>query len=177
MRRDDLLDLNDVLQHPGRKLSVELSTDLPDEAEIDLVAPIEGNLELVSTGNLLLITGSFKSRGVFECARCGSAIEMDVAFDMDESFPVVGVPSSYSSSDVARVTSDEPEPLFDGNNLLVDTFLRQGLLISLPLQSLCSFGWEGPCPTAAAKIASDEAQVARVEWSKLTQLLEDGDST
>ena len=175
MRRDDLLDLNDVLQHPGRRLSVELSTDLPNEAELDLVAPIEGDLELVSTGNLLLITGSFTSRGVFECARCGSAIEMDIAFDMDESFPVEGVPSSYSSSDVARVTSDEPEPLIEDNNLLVDSLLRQGLLISLPIQTLCSFGWEGPCPTAAAKIALEEAKIAHPEWKKLTPFLDDGD--
>jgi len=36
MRREDLLDLNDVLQHPGRKLAVDVSTELPDEIEIDL---------------------------------------------------------------------------------------------------------------------------------------------
>ena len=177
MRRDDLLDLNDVLQHPGRKLSVEVSTDLPEEAELDLVAPLEGTLECVSTGNLILFTGSFASRGVFECARCGAPIEVDLSFDMDESFPVEGVPSSYGSNDVARVVCDEPAPLFDGNQLMADMLLRQGLLLSLPLQPLCSFGWEGPCPTAAAKIAAGTAQPVNPEWSKLTQLLEDEGSS
>lgn len=174
MRRDDLLDLNDVLQHPGRRLSVDVSTDLPDEAELDLIVPLEGTLECVSTGNLLLVTGSFGTRGIFECARCGAPIEIDVKFDMDESFPVEGVPSSYSSNDFAHVTCDEPEPMFEENHLMVERLLRQGLLVSLPLQTLCSYGWEGPCPTAAAKQASKDAQSVHPEWSKLSQLLEDG---
>jgi len=50
MKRDDLLDLNDILQHPGRKLEVDISTELPEEEDIDLVKPLEGYLEAVSTG-------------------------------------------------------------------------------------------------------------------------------
>ena len=52
MRRDDLLDLNEVLQHPGRKLEVDISSELPEETEIELAKPLEGYLEAVSTGNL-----------------------------------------------------------------------------------------------------------------------------
>src|SRR5436309_1100355 len=116
MRREDLLDLNDVLQHPGRKLSVEISTELPEEADIDLVSPLEGFLEAVSTGNLLLITGKFAARAVLECARCGAPLEVDVEFEVEEQFSVEGVPSSFGAQDYARVVSDEPYELFEGNN-------------------------------------------------------------
>jgi uncharacterized metal-binding protein YceD (DUF177 family) len=148
MRRDDLLDLNDVLQHPGRKLAVDISTELADEEDVDLLAPLEGFLEATSTGNLLLITGEFTTRAVFECARCSGPLETDLRFEIDEQFAVEGVPSSLNPQDYARVVADEPFPLFEGNSLLVENLLRQGLLLAMPTQPLCEFGWEGPCPVA-----------------------------
>lgn len=149
MRRDDLLDLNDALQHPGRKIAVDISTELPEEADVDLLKPIDGYLEAVSTGNLLLVNGEFKTRCVLECARCGGPLEFDVRYEMDEQFPVEGVPSSYSADSYAQVAADEDFPLFEGNNLLVEALIRQGLLLNLPVQPLCEPGWDGDCPQAA----------------------------
>src|SRR3954471_2501193 len=117
MKREDLLDLNDVLQHPGRKVAVDISTELPEEADLDLVAPLEGFLEAVSTGNILLITGEFKTKIVVECARCTAPLEQELTFEVDEQFNVEGVPSSLSQQDFAKVVPDEPFELFEGNNL------------------------------------------------------------
>src|SRR5687768_18502873 len=129
MKRDDMLDLNDVLQHPGRKVAVDISTELPEEGEVDLVKPLEGFLEATSTGNLLLLTGKFKTRAVVECARCSEPLEVDIDFELDEQFPVEGTPSSYNTQDFARVAPDEPYEMFDENNLIVEVLLRQGLLL------------------------------------------------
>jgi uncharacterized protein len=152
MRRDDLLDLNEVLQHPGRKLEVDISTELPEETEVELIKPLEGYLEAVSTGNLLLIQGKFETGAIVECARCGGPLEVPVSFEVEEQFPVEGVPSSYSSQDYARIAvEDEPYQLFEGNSLLAEVLLRQDLLVALPVQPLCQYGWDGPCPVAAAR--------------------------
>jgi uncharacterized protein len=171
MRRDDLLDLNDVLQHPGRQLAVDISTELPDEADLDLLKPVEGYLEAVSTGNILLITGKFDTRLVLECARCSEPLEIDVNFDVDEQFPVEGIPSSLGAGDFAHVAPDEPFELFEGNNLIVENLIRQAMLISLPLQALCEHGWDGPCPIAAARGEQPRAE-GRPEFGKLTNLLQ-----
>lgn len=172
MRREDLLDLNDVLQHPGRSLAVDVSTELTDEADVDLVKPLEGFLEAVSTGNLLLITGEFKTRVVMECARCTEPLEVDLEFEIDEQFPVEGTPSSLSAQDFARVVPDEPFELFDGNSLMVENLIRQGLILSMPLSPLCEFGWEGDCPVAAARGATKRPTTAtRPEFEGLANLL------
>jgi uncharacterized metal-binding protein YceD (DUF177 family) len=173
MRRDDLLDLNDVLQHPGRELAVDISTELPDVEDLDLLRPLEGFLEAVSTGNLLLVTGKFEGKMVFECARCAAPLEKDVSFEIEEQFPVVGTPSSLNTLDYARVEPDEPE-MFDGNSLLVEALLRQHLLVALPLQALCEFGWDGPCPIALArKNQITPPAHGRPEFEKLQNLLND----
>ena len=178
MRREDLLDLNDVLQHPGRTLAVDVSTELPDEADIDLLNPLDGFLEAVSTGNVLLVTGEFTTRLVLECARCTGPIESDLKFEIDEQFAVEGTPSSLSLGEMAKVVADEPFPLFEGNHLIVEALLRQALLLALPVQALCEHGWDGPCPQAERRQADAVAAVAtRPEFGALQNLLnDDGDA-
>jgi len=175
MRRDDLLDLNDVLQHPGRKLEVDISTELSQEEDLDLVKPLDGYLEAVSTGNILLLTGQFSTRLVLECARCSEPLEIDLVFPIEEQFPVEGVPSSYNSQDYARVTADEPHPLFEGNNLIVEALLRQQLLIEIPLQPLCEHGWDGDCPIARKRGKLPSAAQGRPEFEKLANLMKPED--
>lgn len=176
MRREDLLDLNDVLQHPGRKLAVDISTEMPDEEEIDLVSPLTGFIEAISTGNLLLITGQFNTRAVFECARCASPLEQDVTFEIEEQFAVEGTPSSLGAQDFARVVADEPVPLFEENSLMVEALLHQSLLLALPMQSLCQFGWEGDCPVAAERGVDRNAEPSgRPEFQHLSSLIEKED--
>lgn len=174
MRAPDLLDLNEVLQHPGKKIVVDIQTDLGKDADVELLEPLNGYLEAVSTGNLLLIEGSFKGTAVLDCARCASPIEVPVEFSVEEQFPVEGVAACYGLNDFARVVPDEPFPLFEGNGLMVDALLRQDLVIALPLQPLCQYGWEGPCPRAIAKQGSEEEH-GRPEFQKLAHLQQTGE--
>lgn len=171
MRRDDLLDLNDVLQNPGRRVSVDVQSELPEEEDLDLVRPLEGVLDAVSTGNILLVTGHFETRMVVECARCASPIEVDVIFDIDEQFPVVGIPSSLSPYETAKVAPDEPFEMFEGNSLMVEVLLRQAFWTAAPMQPLCEFGWDGDCPVADAAGVRPNAEAGRPEFSALANLL------
>jgi hypothetical protein len=41
--------------------------------------------------------------------------------------------------------------MFEGNSLLTEVLLRQDLVVAIPVQPLCSYGWDGPCPVAAAR--------------------------
>jgi uncharacterized metal-binding protein YceD (DUF177 family) len=171
MKRDDLLDLNDALQHPGREVNVDLSTDLPEEEDLDLVSPLEGTLECVSTGNLLLVKGDFKTRCVMDCSRCGGPVEVDVAYTMDEEFAVEGTPSSYGADDYARIAAqEEPYPMFEGNQLIVENLIRQGLWLNMPMQPICEHGWEGDCPQAKEMDAIARVKPQPSQFEILAQL-------
>jgi uncharacterized metal-binding protein YceD (DUF177 family) len=149
MKREDLLDLNEALQFPGKKLEFTFVTELQQEEDIDLLTPVEGWLEAVSTGNVLLVKAEFKTSLVLECSRCTHPLEQELTFVMEDEFMVEGIPSSWSHEGFAKVVFDEPEKLFEGNGLYRDRYVRQGLLVNLPLQPLCSGGWDDPCPFAA----------------------------
>jgi len=153
MKRHGLLDLNEAIQHPGKKLRFEVTTSLPAEGDLDLLSPIEGELEAVSTGNILLLKGKFSAKCVVECSRCGEPLDQTVEFLMADEFDVEGVPSGFGTGEYARVVEEEDYPLFDKNSLQKDVYVRQGLFVNMPVQPLCEFGWDGPCPKAAAKAA------------------------
>ena len=155
MRKEPLLDLNEAVQYPGRRLVFNFETNLDTEEDLDLIDPVTGHLEAVSTGSSLLLESSYCTKCVLECARCGSPLEVVLDFDMEDNFEVEGIPSSYASNSFAKVVTDEPYPLFKDNSLIRDTYVRQGLWINLPTQPLCEHGWDGPCPNAGPENAHD----------------------
>lgn len=146
MKRHGLVDLNEAVQNPGKRLEFDITTELDEVEDIDLLEPLVGGLEAVSTGNALLVSADFKTRIVVECARCGEPIEQSIHFEMADEFEVVGVPSCYASDGYAEVVSDEPVSIFDKNGLRIDAYARQGLLLNIPTQALCSGNWDTPCP-------------------------------
>jgi len=62
MTREGLLDLNEAVQHPGKKLVFDVQTELQHEEDIDLLEPVTGQLRAVSTGNLLLVDADLSTR-------------------------------------------------------------------------------------------------------------------
>lgn len=172
MRSQGTLDLNEALQHPGRKIRFDVNSRLGPDADVELIDSVQGGLEAVSTGNLLLLSGEFTAGVIVPCARCGSPLEAPVSFEIDEQFAVEGVAACYGTGDQARVVADEPFPLFEGNSLILDALLRQSLIVSLPIQPLCKFGWDLPCPndTAPHQLGGDVP--GRTEFQKLKNLIE-----
>ncbi len=146
MTREGLLDLNEAVQHPGTKLRFEIATDLRDEQDLDLLEPVTGVLEAQSTGNVLLVRAEFCARCVLECARCGEPLTKEVEFKMSDEFMVEGTPSGFGTGSQALIQDEDG--LFKKNSLIGDSYVRQGLLVSLPQQPLCEHGWDGKCPNA-----------------------------
>jgi len=174
MIREGQIDLNEAVQHPGRKLTFTVQTELKNEEDIDLLEPVTGELTALSTGNLLLVEAILHTRAVLECARCAAPLELEINFEMSEPFQVEGLPSSYSNEGHAKVVTDEPEPMFQDNALIVDHFIRQGLLVNLPQQPLCSESWEVPCPTAT-KTSTTPLDAGHPAFQALKKLAEEPD--
>lgn len=149
MRREGLLDLNEAVQNPGKRLNFEVQTELPNEEDIDLIAPIAGSIKAVSVGNALLLDAEFTTKIVVECARCANPIEKTLKFTMQDEFEVEGVPSCYASDGYAKVINEEPHHIFEKNALMQDVYIRQGLILNLPTQPLCTDSWDIPCPNSS----------------------------
>lgn len=145
--RSLLINLDDVVQHPGRTAEIEISTATLEDPDIALSKPISGVLEARMDGSVLHLSGEFTATLVLECDRCGSDVEMEFPFEVEEFFPINGNPSGLAKGEYARVDdSEEPFPLFEeGNKLRVEDLLRQDLISELPMHVYCSENCLGLC--------------------------------
>jgi len=166
MKRSKLVDLNDAVQHPGRVVDFEVETGLEEEEDVDLLGPITGRLEAVSTGNVLFVKGKLNADLVLECSRCLKPVEVRISVLVHEEFDVEGVPAGFGNRQHAEVTEDgEAYPLFDGNQLRWEDLVRQSLWLSMPSRTVC----REDCDGIEGYEPPDEG--ARPELAALGQLL------
>ena len=168
MKRPKQVDLNDAVQHPGRVVSFEVETSLEEEEDVDLLRPITGNLQAVSTGNMLFIDGVLRAEMILECSRCLKPVEVKMDLQVHEEFTVDGVPAGFGNREYAEVKEEgEAYPLFDGNSLRWEDLVRQKLWLAMPTRTVCS----AACP-GIGDFEPHDGQ-ARPELAALSQLLED----
>jgi uncharacterized protein len=140
------LDLNDVVQHPGRRVEYPIEIWLEREEAPPLAEPIRGTLIAESGGRLLRVTGEFQTVVWLECGRCLAFYRMPLKFRIQEEFPLVGTPAGLSPHGYAEVEDRDSFPVFEGNGLYVDELLRQYLILNLPMAPVCQPDCKGLCP-------------------------------
>lgn len=168
MKRPKLVDLNDAVQHPGRTVAFDVDTALEEEEDVDLLRPITGQLEAVSTGNLLFVDGTLRIELVLECSRCLKPVDVKMDLQVHEEFFVEGIPAGFGNREYAEVKEEgEAYPLFEGNNLRWEDLVRQSLWLSMPTRTVCS----DDCPGIGDYQPPPDS--SRPELAVLSQLLED----
>lgn len=168
MKRPKLVDLNDAVQHPGRVVPFAVETGLEEEEDVDLLKPMTGDLEAVSTGNVLFVKGTLNAELVVECSRCLKPVDVKISVMVHEEFAVDGTPAGFGNRQYAEVNEEgEAYPLFDGNQLKWEDLARQSLWLSMPSRTIC----DENCP-GIDDYEPDE-EVVRPELAVLASLLDD----
>jgi uncharacterized protein len=174
MRLPLMLDLNDVVQHPGRRVEFPLQIWLDREEVPPQAEPIDGTLCVESGGRLIHLEGDFHVDVWLECARCMARFREPVEFHVEEDYSIVGTPSGVSSRSYAEVDDQEPYPLFEGNKLLIEELLRQYLLLQLPMQPLCRTDCKGLCSHCGQNLNEGQCgcseETSHPAFAKLAQL-------
>jgi uncharacterized protein len=105
--------------------------------DLELAAPLDGQVTLTNTGGLLLLRGDVHTRLRLECGRCLAPTEQDVRADLEEEFDLVTSRNAFHQEEVQAVDEDTPASVIRGNVLDLGELLRQNLLLAAPLQPLC----------------------------------------
>ncbi|MGQ9657465.1 MAG: YceD family protein [Fimbriimonadales bacterium] len=146
------LDLNDVVQHPGRRVEYPIELWLEREEAPPLAEPIRGVLVAESGGRILRLSGNFHTVVWLECGRCLSYFQLPVAFELHEEYSLAGTPAGLSASGYAEVEDRDSFPVFEGNWLYIGDLLRQYLLLELPMAPVCREDCQGLCPTCGQNL-------------------------
>jgi len=140
------LDLSEIAKTPGSRASYAFEECLPDEDEMHFVAPARGELTVINTGRMLLLTGHVRAEAEVACSRCLRPMRLTVNAELEEEFatrpagPHGQVMAIEDEEPIARVIEE------DSFDLDLTELLRQNVLVAMPLQPICSEGCRGLCP-------------------------------
>jgi uncharacterized protein len=139
---------------PGtvRTYPVALET-LPIAEDVELGAPVLGEVQLAHTGRSILARGHFRTALVGTCVRCLGAAVTPVDVEIEEE----ALPSIDIDSGLPVDPSVEPEALRldDHHELDLQETVREAISLAEPIILLCRPDCRGLCLTCGADLNAD----------------------
>jgi uncharacterized protein len=127
------------------------NVDFGDEAEQDGSLATSGRAEVIHEHRGpkdvvadIRLRGQFEGKFRVPCARCVEPVEVPLTADFDLIFRPVGVDGGASER---SITAPETEiGYYQKDSLLLEDVLREQVLLSLPVRTLCKPDCKGLCP-------------------------------
>jgi uncharacterized protein len=110
-----------------------------EDQPFELTGPFRAELELLNADQSLLLTGTVSGQLMPKCARCQKDYEQPFRFSLEEQFS--RHPSAIqqpSNNDLELGADDFIFPIAQDDTIDLKEVIRQNILISLPIKSLCS---------------------------------------
>jgi uncharacterized protein len=118
------------------------------------------------------LRGNYKGRFEVSCARCLEPVEHTLKGHFDLLFRPLG--SDASSQERSISTSETEIGYYDDGGLALEDVLREQVLLSLPVRSLCGEDCKGLCPRCGRNLNTESCTCVTTSvdprWSALSDL-------
>ena len=150
-----------------------------DEAILDndlkVIGPIEGHARMRRTNQGLLIDGWVDLALELSCTRCLKSFEQPMHVTFEEQFyPTVDV---LTGAPMPAFDEEEIFPIDDHHQVDLTEAVRQNVLTSLPMVTVCQEDCKGLCPQCGKDLnlgPCDCKPEVESRWSALEKLLQNG---
>lgn len=147
------LDLSEIAANVGKRFRYEIEEPPVEDLEHGLrgIEPVTGHAVFSNAGSTIIVRGQFKTAVEIECARCLTEFRYEVDLPIEEELVITGLPPWVSEEEEeAELPEDEKEPLFEDNIFDLTEYLRQAILVAVPIKPLCSEACKGLCSRCGA---------------------------
>ena len=143
--------------------------DLATSGRAEVIHEHRGPKDIVAD---IRLKGKFEGKFQVPCARCIEPVELPLAADFDLIFRPIGADSGAPER---SITPDETEiGYYQKDSLLLEDVLREQVVLSLPVRTLCKPDCKGLCPRCGENRNSGacrcEAVPADPRWEALAGL-------
>ena len=145
------LDLSEIAATFGRKFEYKVNEDCGEAEDIRCVEPAVGSVEFTNTGNLIVARGNLSATIELDCSRCLEQFKLPVEVKVEEDFPIPNL-QAVIAGQKEEIAEEEQEPLFEDNIFDLSEFVRQTILVQVPIKPLCSETCKGLCPTCGKNL-------------------------
>jgi uncharacterized protein len=137
-----------LLKQPrGASRSYEVTTDIwgLDAENIAPRSPLQGTVQLLRTGQGVLVLAQFHVELALVCTRCLEPFRLPVSFEFQEDFrPLVDI---FTGAQLPAVPGEDEATLIDEHHILdLSEVVRQEVILAQPLYPVCRADCAGICP-------------------------------
>ncbi len=148
---------------------VRQRTPLTSEGRADLVEEHHGKHEVVQD---IRLKGKLETSLEVACARCLEAVVLPVQRSFDLLYRPLGTDAGHEE---LSVTDAEAEiGYYQGDGLLLEDTLREQVLLSVPLKTVCREECKGLCPHCGKNLNESACtcadQIEDPRWSALKEI-------
>lgn len=116
------------------------------DPEIEPISGLDGYVQLIRTGDGVLVLGQLQTSLEFECARCLTHFSKSIQFRLEEEFHstidiITGAMLPHADDD------EEATRIDDHHEINLTEVVRQNLLLAIPPNPICRTKCLGLCPT------------------------------
>jgi uncharacterized protein len=145
---DLIVGIHDLPRRPGTMKQLVREVDAPEDLGVEMIwvpqgSPIQLTLTLESAGEGVLVRGTAEAELEGECVRCLGPISYDDTFDIEELYFYQGRDAEEDSN---FVVDDEID---------LEPALREGIVLSLPINPICKPDCLGLCQTCGFDLNVD----------------------
>ena len=161
-------DVGEVLRNPGTAMSVSCEADMSDVdlyGETVFSSPVFLSGEVRNRAGLVTFEGSVRAVGQVSCARCLEPAEVER-----------DIPLSFTLTEELQ-SADVEDYLYVGGDHLLDLHdvVRDELILSLDMVTLCKPDCKGLCPTCGKNLNAGDCACPKAapdpRWAALSALL------
>lgn len=138
------IDLTELLKETGNELEVNEKLDLsfPEDGLVT-GGPVAVDLHLLNAGEVVILKGIAKAVVNFTCSRCLNEFPMEVKADIEEQYSKKLPEAPAGKKELELSDEDMVFPIDHDNTIDLTEALRQNLLMSIPIKTVCSQSCKG----------------------------------
>jgi uncharacterized protein len=165
-----IIKLYDIQEGISVRGTLDASTfKRPEDSDISFVSPVEYDLKIEKAGNSIWIRGPVRARFSLVCARCIEQFAFSVASRLDiELLPRNEAPGG---SDVELKKEEMDIYYFEGEEIDIDPYIFEEIMLNLPVKALCAESCKGICPSCGKNLNIEDCRCEKIGPTVLTEKL------
>lgn len=134
-----IIKIEDIENAPGKKLQYNFEDLIED---LELKQPLKAELELISLGEFIQITGHVQGTAILECDLCLEKFDYEIKFDIDELFAKNSLIEEYAEETEIKEGQFVTD-LAGATEIDISELLYQSVILDFPNKKVCGINCKG----------------------------------
>jgi uncharacterized protein len=141
----------------------------PEDSDISFLSPVEYDLRITKSGENVWVKGPVQAALSLTCARCVEEFAFSIESELD--IEILPKASASTASEVELQTDEMNLYYFEGEEIDLDPYVFEEVMLNLPIKPLCSDACKGICPSCGRNLNIEQCRCETVAAGTLAEKL------